>query len=88
VNEKKSASILLLATNVISRLKKEVRLTEKHRSQSGALCMSTKQGQLPRIPSFIPVWHHSAVNLGNGKSNYIITTKTTGGERGGIYLPV
>jgi hypothetical protein len=36
--------------------KKEVRLSGSYAAMAGALAMSTKPGQLPRVPSFVPVW--------------------------------
>ncbi len=36
--------------------KKEVRLSGSYAALAGALSMSTKPRQLPRAPSFVPVW--------------------------------
>ena len=47
---------LKLLVNEIRVEKKEVRLTGSYASLAGALSMSTKPGQLPRVPSFVPVW--------------------------------
>lgn len=47
---------LKLLVNEISVDKKEVRLTGSYCSLAGALRMPTKSGQLPRVPSFVPVW--------------------------------
>jgi hypothetical protein len=47
---------LKLLVNEIRVEKKEVRLTGNYTSLAGALRMSTKPGQLPRVPSFVPVW--------------------------------
>ena len=47
---------LKLLVNEIRVEKKEVRLTGSYASLAGALNMSTKPGQLSRVPSFVPVW--------------------------------
>ena len=47
---------LKLLVDEIRVNKKEVRLAGSYVSLAGALRMSTKPGQLPRVPSFVPVW--------------------------------